>query len=538
MLTPFVGKRLPSIRLMEADLSDNYASAGTDFLKKTAQFVPYTFKDLADVDLVEFSAMTSMNMLKYGTSGSTCVVGWHEVSVAFGASHGEAEEFRAIKINNKAFSQYKPQEFLPETMETNAQRKLVNGQPYEEISYYKDAASYGPTYYLMSIIAELFWCNGRSTRFTTPMVYAYMRSLATPEAWVSWVHMSKDGELDLKGLVNKFPTPIEDLKVIRESCKLTDNIPLAESVAGGPDGNAAVMTPKLTVRKRARDDKEPDRVVRTRVTTKGRSIVPAEAGPSAPASSPTESDSSGELVVFEPIFHDFGQKMGPVLADVLSKNLQASFGPLLVDAKAGQSLKKQLAELTTKLEESERGRTGLIGQVEALKRDLITCKEKATSELAASNGLRTQKELQQMKQESANAKSSIAKLETDLKLARNDVATRTAGEENLKAQIKSLTGQMEALKAKSTAKVAQLQQQQAVLQEQLQTEKLAVDRFKNAFNTEMQKNSDLDEQVVTLKAKIDSHKFSAERAEKAQSALRSELAKVKAELRMLQISAK
>ncbi|KAL3698402.1 hypothetical protein R1sor_012478 [Riccia sorocarpa] len=321
MPTPFVGKRLPSIRLMEADYADQYASAGTDFLKKTAQFVPYTFKDLADLDLVEFSAMTNMKMLKYvtgiqqfcvpedvfwyafwntdaegdrllikGTSGSTCVVGWHEVS-------------------------YKPQEFLTETVEANAQRKLVNGQPYEEISYYKDAAPYGPTYTLMSVIAELFWCNGRSTRFTTPMVYAYMRSvhgfqtnwakvilhclkteiaflqkrarapdntkvtpiiwapvfihilyafrstifagtqLASPEAWVSWLHMSKDGELDLKGLLTKFPEPIDDLKVIRESCKLTDNIPLAEPVACGPEGappngTVQVVTPKLTVRKR------------------------------------------------------------------------------------------------------------------------------------------------------------------------------------------------------------------------------------------------------------------------------------------------
>ncbi|KAL3686330.1 hypothetical protein R1sor_008904 [Riccia sorocarpa] len=92
--------------------------------------------------------------------------------------------------------------------------------------------------------------------------------------------------------------------------------------------------------------------------------------------------------------------------------------------------------------------------------------------------------------------------------------------------------------SQEAAKVAQLQQQHAVLQEQLQTEKLAVDRFKNAFNTEMQKNSDLDEQVVILKGEIDSHKFSAERAKKAQSALRSELAKVKIELCMLQISGK
>ncbi|KAL3695384.1 hypothetical protein R1sor_009460 [Riccia sorocarpa] len=648
MAPAFVGKRLPSIRLMEEELSDQYASAGHSFLKKIAQFVPYTFKDMADVDLVEYSALSSMNMLKYvtgvqrlcipedvfwyalwntdadgdrllikGTSGATCIVGWHKVSVAFGASHGEAEEFRAIKINNKNFVQYRPGEYLPETVETNAGRKLVNGQPYEEISYYKEAAPYGPTYYIMSVIDELFWCNGCTTRFTTLMVYAYMRSvhgfqtnwskvilhslkteisflqkrarstdnskvmpivwapvfmrllyafratifsgtqLASPETWVSWVHMSKDGDIDLKNLVAKFPDPIDDLKLMRESCKLTDKIPIAEPVNGGPvEGNSGALVPsrtpsKLPARKRARknqvvaddnNDVPAGRNVRNRYTERRQPVAAADPGPSTPASSPgsspTDDDSSGGCVLLDPIFSDFAKKMGPMLVDVVSTRLQGTFGPLLVDANAGQSLKKQLAELTTKLEESQRGRTGLIGQVEALKADLITCKEKATSELAASNGLRTQKELQYMKQESANAKTSIAKLETDLKLARKDVATWSAGEENLKAQIKSLTGQMEALKADSAAKVAQLQQQYAVLQEQLQTEKLAVDRFKNAFNTEMQKNSDLDEQVVTLMAEIDSHKFSAERAEKAQSALHSELAKVKAELCMLQISAK
>ncbi|KAL3683978.1 hypothetical protein R1sor_002000 [Riccia sorocarpa] len=253
-------------------------------------------------------------LLIKGTGGSTCVVGWHEVSVAFGASHGEAKEFRAIKINNKNFAQYRPGEYLPETVETNAQRKLVNGQPYEEISYYKEAAPYGATYFLMTIICVLFWCNGRSTRFTTPMVYAYMRSihgfstnwakmilhclkieicflqkrarspdntkvtpivwapvflrilyafrstvfagtqLATPDAWVPWVHMTKEGEIDLKGLHAKFPATIEDIKLIRESCKLSDKIPIAEPVVGAPsNGNAALVPSKMPARKRARD---------------------------------------------------------------------------------------------------------------------------------------------------------------------------------------------------------------------------------------------------------------------------------------------
>ncbi|KAL3691211.1 hypothetical protein R1sor_004862 [Riccia sorocarpa] len=400
MPTAFVGKHLPSIRLMEADLADQYASAGTDSLKKTAQFMPYTFKDLADVDLGEFSAMTNMNMLKY-------VTGIQRFCVPEDVfCHGEAEEFRAIKINNKAFSQYKPQEFLPETVETNAQRKLVNGQPYEEISYYKKAAPYSPTYYLMSIIAKLFWCNE----------IAFLQKRAQT--------------LDnTKGLLTKFSNPIDDLKVIRESCKLTDQFALAEPVVGGPEGAPAngdvdIATPKLTFR--------------TRVTTKGRSIVAADAGPSAPASSPTESGSSGELVVFYPIFHNFGQKMGPVLADIMSKRLQASFGPLLLETKTGESLKQQLAQINTKLAES---------------------------------------------------------------------------------------------KAKSSSKLDQIQQQ-------LQTEKIAANKFKDLLHKEVSKVSDLDEHLVVLKGEIDNQKFSAERAENAHSTLCAELSKVKTELRMLHIAGK
>ncbi|KAL3679638.1 hypothetical protein R1sor_022594 [Riccia sorocarpa] len=151
----FVGKRLPAIRLMEDGLSSSFASAGSGFLTKTAMFVPYSFKDMVDIDLVEFSAMESLKMLNYvtgvqrlcvpedifwyafwntdaegdrllikGTSGATCVVGWHEVAVAFGANHEDTEEFRAIKINNKNFSEYRPSEYLLEMVETNAARKL------------------------------------------------------------------------------------------------------------------------------------------------------------------------------------------------------------------------------------------------------------------------------------------------------------------------------------------------------------------------------------------------------------------------------
>ncbi|KAL3698401.1 hypothetical protein R1sor_012477 [Riccia sorocarpa] len=221
--------------------------------------------------------------------------------------------------------------------------------------------------------------------------------------------------------------------------------------------------------------------------------------------------------------------MGPVLADVMSKRLQVSFGPLLLEAKAGESLKQQLAGVNTKLAESERSRSNLNGQVEALKAELLQCKKKLASEAAVAAGQALQNELQQVKHELASTKTSHANLERELNIARKDITTRTEREENLKAQMKSLAGQMEALKAESSTNLDKIQQQ-------LQSEKSNVNRFKDALHKEVSKTSEFDEQLVVLKGEIDKHKLLAERAEKAQSTLRYELAKVKTELRMLQIA--
>ncbi|KAL3676223.1 hypothetical protein R1sor_026171 [Riccia sorocarpa] len=195
--------------------------------------------------------------------------------------------------------------------------------------------------------------------------------------------------------------------------------------------------------------------------------------------------------------------------------MQVSLGPRLVDANVCQELKSKLAALTTNLAESERSRTCLHARVEALKAELIQSSERTATEAAVSTGLLIQKELQQVKQEASNAKTTISKLETDLKVARKDVATQTEGEDKLKVQLRSLTGQMEVLKAESAAKLAKLQQDHTVLQQQLQTEKAAVGKFKAALQTEVQKISNLEQQIVSLKEDIESHKFSADRAERA-----------------------
>ncbi|KAL3685964.1 hypothetical protein R1sor_003986 [Riccia sorocarpa] len=54
---------------------------------------------------------------------------------------------------------YKPSAFMPETIEKNLNKGLVSGKDYEEVLYYREAAPYGPTYYLMTLIAEVFWSH-------------------------------------------------------------------------------------------------------------------------------------------------------------------------------------------------------------------------------------------------------------------------------------------------------------------------------------------------------------------------------------------
>ncbi|KAL2633399.1 hypothetical protein R1flu_004878 [Riccia fluitans] len=116
-------------------------------------------------------------LLVKDTRGGTNVIGWNEIAVIFGAKHNDKEHFRSIKVMHTMLDKYNPRAYLPASVEHNPNKKLVSGQPYEEVLYYKDTAPYGPTYHLMTIVAKLFWSAGRSNRFLIPMVLAYLRDL-------------------------------------------------------------------------------------------------------------------------------------------------------------------------------------------------------------------------------------------------------------------------------------------------------------------------------------------------------------------------
>ncbi|KAL3679931.1 hypothetical protein R1sor_022887 [Riccia sorocarpa] len=112
MAPGFTGKHLPCVKLMKASILQEFNLPPHHYLHKMVQFIPYSFKELADLDQLEYSALSRLNLVNYGLNGATCVIGWHEIQVAFGAVHDQRDEFRAIKLAHKQFAGYKL-DYLP-----------------------------------------------------------------------------------------------------------------------------------------------------------------------------------------------------------------------------------------------------------------------------------------------------------------------------------------------------------------------------------------------------------------------------------------
>ncbi|KAL2642627.1 hypothetical protein R1flu_010214 [Riccia fluitans] len=169
MVDEAAGRRLPTIRLMDEELYNVSTTEQIRKFRSRIQFVPYSFKEMNDLDLVKILAMYCLNMLKYIASLQRhCVP---EDIFLWGLQNTDAEGDRLLVKDTRGGTN------VIASVEPNPNKKLVSGQPYEEVMYYKDAAPYGPTYCLMTIVTELFWSAGRSNRFLTPMILAYLCSL-------------------------------------------------------------------------------------------------------------------------------------------------------------------------------------------------------------------------------------------------------------------------------------------------------------------------------------------------------------------------
>ncbi|KAL2613877.1 hypothetical protein R1flu_025569 [Riccia fluitans] len=61
-------RRLPTIRLMDEELYKANTTEQIRRFRSRIQFVPYSFKELKDLDHVKILAMYGLNMVKYVTS--------------------------------------------------------------------------------------------------------------------------------------------------------------------------------------------------------------------------------------------------------------------------------------------------------------------------------------------------------------------------------------------------------------------------------------------------------------------------------------
>ncbi|KAL3685467.1 hypothetical protein R1sor_003489 [Riccia sorocarpa] len=425
MPTALVGKGLPSIRLMEADLSAGFASAPVGFLKKIAQFVPYTFKELVDLELVEFSAMNAFNLLKYDAGVQRlCVledVFWYAfwntdaegdrllIKGCLGATCVEyalhdAPSIRIHEIPSRVSNQLGQGHFAQPPDRDSILQKRV-----------RTAENTKPTSVIWGPIFTHILFAFRETIFSgTP--------LAHPDGWVVWTHMSKEGELDLVGLHAKFPDPIVHLNVIRDNCKLTDQIPLAEPVNGDSLAVAgtAPITRKLPACKRPRDDQD-------------------------------------AIQVRTPANKDNGQSSTSPERTVCTRLTKKR---ALSSAAIGNS---NLLEQSQKLADHN-------GQLAALKLELEITKAKCQLPKDRSTELQLQKDLEQCRQHLADSQANLRKLETELKKAREDAGSRAANQETLKGEVTSLKKELEALKVAVTAKEMKMSEAISDLQQRLQTE--------------------------------------------------------------------
>ncbi|KAL3680819.1 hypothetical protein R1sor_023775 [Riccia sorocarpa] len=134
------------------------------------------------------------------------------------------------------------------------------------------------------------------------------------------------------------------------------------------------------------------------------------------------------------------------------------------------------------------------------------------------------------------AQSRIDKIQTDLRIAVDDVKCRTKDQQALKANVTLLTGQVQALKDASATTKAKLRGDNSALQEELQNGRSTIERYKVLLQSEMTKAAGLDDQLSSLRNEFENHKIIAERADKAHAMLRVEFNQVKTELRMLKIT--
>ncbi|KAL3678664.1 hypothetical protein R1sor_021620 [Riccia sorocarpa] len=621
--------RQRTVELMDSSFLSQFKDPYHRAVQSIVSFIPYSFKELKDVDLVEFSALRQFGMLKYvaslqrhcvpsdvffwgmfntdasderllvtGTDGRSNMIGWSEIMMAFGGDHSNEDEFRGNKIMHKQLLPYRPSDFLPETIEKNLNKELVSGKEYEEVFYYREAAPYGPTYYLMTLIAEVFWSHSRSNRFLMPMVYAYVRALhghpynwakailkslkseisylqkearsgkeslksvqivwapvfvhllytfrhrifagsnfAEHELWVGWTMMSKEGDLSLAGLVDRFPDPIIDTTTIREGCMYSDPddlpegdltiVPAVASSAKAPTKNKPVKNKMIT--NGPSDDNGQTPKKRLKPSTAGPRVMYT---PNPQKRSPSPLDTPSEVRTLADLAAVLGADVRNVL-DSRYTSLVSQLGHGASDWKAKfEQVKKAKAEGEAKAAALQKAL-----KEKELSKELHTAKAEATQSRSKIDTL--QHHIHVLNERLNQANRSLADQTASLESG----ATRTQGQitglQNEVAKMKGLKASWDQEKTALTSRLDSLRAEHEAVMKLNEASKMelqaAVDRYKLGFDKEMERVAELQLQKDRVEDELSTLKFSLQRAENNHMLARQELAQAKVQLRRFQL---
>ncbi|KAL2610062.1 hypothetical protein R1flu_028635 [Riccia fluitans] len=207
------GQRLPTIRLMDEELYNTSTTEQIQKFRSQIQFVPYTFKEMKDLDLVKILAMYCLNMLKY---------------VALLQKHCVPKDIFLWGLQNK---------------DTEGDRLLV-----------KDVRG-GTNIIGWNKIAIVLERSTMTQRISDPSRLRRNLFVGTPleeaEGWIGWTHVTKDTDMTLPQLHSKFPKLITSLSHLRQRCQLPEEIPIAS-----PEQAVSTRRPRA-------EDKQPEEFVPT-----------------------------------------------------------------------------------------------------------------------------------------------------------------------------------------------------------------------------------------------------------------------------------
>ncbi|KAL2621272.1 hypothetical protein R1flu_001477 [Riccia fluitans] len=501
-------------------------------------------------------------LLVKDTRGGTNVIGWNEIAVVFGAKQNEKEDFRSIKVMHTTLDKYDPRSYLPASVKTNPNKKLVSGQPYHEILYYKDVAPYGPTYHLMTTVAELFWSAGRSNKFLTPMILAYLRGLHGHS--YNWAKAILHGLSDQNSLLKSRACSNEEMQAaggdthcVLGTARVDKKAPCRRQATGG-DSHCVPGIARVFKKARAEDaecglpstkknkpmcvqqNEGQNSGVRTRFTQPSRPNIPTEIIMPQPVQSSGECSEStltpsGAILVEDlngTSNEDSPTKPPNVINFHLLPYVQAR---IQRHSAAIETWKKAYEDQLSKVRELQETNDGLRGQVAAKYAEKSTVHALARTEV--------QRELEELKK-------SVTELE-DFK--RPVPAKEKAAEETHVQKLALVQTQLEEYKRSSEASIKRLEEEASHLREALVEKESAVQALENAHQKEIstlkatcQKyktlldgeigtNADLQARVLNLQDELSTCKYTQEQALQGQKSARAELLEIKKQLHMLQV---